>query len=99
MVTVRTKKGEVVGPAGGETGGPRCLAEDRKLLRAALFRYDKTQHKKLTFSKNAVKQKNEKIKNSLRDFRPPDSYLFSMFTIQLLVIKCKQKIVFLRFFV
>jgi hypothetical protein len=23
------KKGEVVGPAGGETGGPRCLAEVR----------------------------------------------------------------------
>lgn len=31
------KKGEVVGPAGGETGVPRCLAEDRKLLSAASF--------------------------------------------------------------
>jgi hypothetical protein len=25
------KNGEVVGPAGGETGVPRCLAEDQKL--------------------------------------------------------------------
>ncbi len=24
---LRAKKGEVVGPAGGETGVPRCLAE------------------------------------------------------------------------
>jgi hypothetical protein len=31
------KKGEVVGPAGGETGVPRCLAEVRKLPKAALF--------------------------------------------------------------
>ena len=29
------KKGEVVGPAGGETGVPRCLAEVRKLPKAA----------------------------------------------------------------
>jgi len=28
------KNGEVVGPAGGETGGPRCLAEDQKLPQA-----------------------------------------------------------------
>lgn len=25
------KKGEVVEPAGGGTGGPRCLAEDRSV--------------------------------------------------------------------
>jgi hypothetical protein len=31
------KKGEVVEPAGGETGVPRCLAEVRKLPKAALF--------------------------------------------------------------
>jgi hypothetical protein len=36
---VRTKKGEVVEPAGGETGVPRCLAEVRKLLKAALLHY------------------------------------------------------------
>jgi hypothetical protein len=36
------KKGEVVGPAGGETGGPRCLAEVRKLLKAANFNFSKT---------------------------------------------------------
>jgi len=35
------KKGEVVGSAGGETDGPRCLAEARKLLKAALFHYFK----------------------------------------------------------
>ena len=33
------KKGEVVGPAGGETGGPRCLAEALKLPWAAYCRY------------------------------------------------------------
>jgi len=42
MKTVR-KKGEVVEPAGGETGVPRCLAEVRKLLRAALFQCFKLQ--------------------------------------------------------
>ncbi len=36
---VCAKKGEVVEPAGGETGMPRCLAEVRKLLKAALFHY------------------------------------------------------------
>jgi len=30
--SVRAKKGEVVEPAGGETGMPRCLAEVHKLL-------------------------------------------------------------------
>jgi len=30
------KKGEVVDPAGGETGVPHCLAEVRKLPTAAL---------------------------------------------------------------
>jgi hypothetical protein len=31
----RIKRGEVVGPAGGETGGPHCLAEVYLLLNAA----------------------------------------------------------------
>jgi hypothetical protein len=31
------KKGEVVEPAGGETGVPHCLAEDYKLPMAALY--------------------------------------------------------------
>jgi len=35
---MRRKKGEVVEPAGGETGVPHCLAEAHKLLEAALFR-------------------------------------------------------------
>jgi hypothetical protein len=51
------KKGEVVEPAGGETGGPRCLAEVRKLLIAALFRRFSFQAKTVTFSKEPVKQK------------------------------------------
>ena len=33
------KTGEVVGPAGGETGVPRCLAEVRMPLNAALLLY------------------------------------------------------------
>jgi len=32
------KKGEVVEPAGGETGVPHCLAEARNLPEAELFR-------------------------------------------------------------
>jgi len=31
------KNGEVVGPAGGETGGPHCLAEVYKLQKAAIL--------------------------------------------------------------
>ena len=31
---MRAKKGEVVVPAGGETGLPHCLAEVRKLLKS-----------------------------------------------------------------
>jgi len=31
------KKGEVVGPAGGETGVPHCLAEVHRLLKTASF--------------------------------------------------------------
>lgn len=33
-VDTRAKKGEVVVPAGGETGLPHCLAEVRKLLKS-----------------------------------------------------------------
>jgi len=33
------KKGEVVGPAGGETGVPHCLAEVRKLPETAAIHY------------------------------------------------------------
>jgi len=35
------KNGEVVGPAGGETGLPRCLAEDRKPPTAAYFQFSR----------------------------------------------------------
>ncbi len=34
---MRKKNGEVVGPAGGETGEPRCLAEDFVLPSADSF--------------------------------------------------------------
>ena len=34
------KKGEVVAPAGGETGKPRCLAEVRKLREAVLLHFN-----------------------------------------------------------
>jgi hypothetical protein len=39
------KKGEVVEPAGGETGVPHCLAEVRKLPEAALYCYFKDKEK------------------------------------------------------
>ena len=39
------KKGEVVEPAGGETGVPHCLAEVRKLPEAALYCYFKDEEK------------------------------------------------------
>jgi len=57
------KKGEVVGPAGGGTGGPHCLAEDYKLLKAALFHLFKEPLKNNN-SDNPVKQKTRKEKNS-----------------------------------
>jgi hypothetical protein len=37
MAENREKKGEVVVPAGGETGRPRCLAEVRKHLKVHYF--------------------------------------------------------------
>ena len=49
------KKGEVVGPAGGETGVPRRLAEARKLPLAASIRYFKTQTAEINTFKKTVK--------------------------------------------
>jgi hypothetical protein len=57
---VRTKKGEVVGPAGGETGVPRCLAEVRKLLKAALFHYFWIQATDANFYKKVCQIKKNK---------------------------------------
>ena len=51
------KKGEVVGPAGGETGVPRCLAEVHKLLIAASFRHSKNRKVEFNSSQKTVKQK------------------------------------------
>jgi len=50
------KKGEVVGPAGGETGVPHCLAEVRKLPEAASFQFSKNKvTEKVTTAGNPVK--------------------------------------------
>ena len=49
------KKGEVVGPAGGETGVPRRLAEVRKLPVAASIRYFKTRTAKTNVFEKIVK--------------------------------------------
>jgi hypothetical protein len=49
------KKGEVVGPAGGETGGPHCLAEVYKLLKTAL--YSIKHPEKIIFPEKSVKRK------------------------------------------
>jgi hypothetical protein len=62
---VRIKKGEVVGPAGGETGVPHCLAEVHKPLKAALFRYFKKQFGKNKLFNKACQRKN---KNFLEEF-------------------------------
>jgi hypothetical protein len=52
------KKGEVVGPAGGETGVPRCLAEVRKLLACSFISLSSQgTQKKSTPIKKPVKQK------------------------------------------
>jgi len=56
----REKKGEVVEPAGGETGVPRCLAEDCKLPPAVLFLYKQGNCFKLTLFAGRVKQKTAK---------------------------------------
>jgi len=54
------KKGEVVEPAGGETGVPRCLAEVRKLLKAASFHYIDRLGKKPNPLEYICPEKNEK---------------------------------------
>ena len=57
----------MVGPAGGETGVPHCLAEVRKLLKAALYRYFKKQFAKSNLLNKACQRKN---KNFLRELIP-----------------------------
>jgi len=63
------KKGEVVVPAGGETGGPHCLAEVHKLLKTAL--YFKQQTKKLTLLENPFKRKIQELKKPSRGYFHP----------------------------
>ena len=48
------KRGEVVVPAGGETGVPRCLAEDLKLPKSSLF----IRNRYFNYSQRIVKRKN-----------------------------------------
>jgi hypothetical protein len=49
------KKGEVVGPAGGDTGGPHCLAEVYQPLKGVSILYLKEQNKRIMRLKNPVK--------------------------------------------
>jgi len=56
-------------PAGGETGGPHCLAEVYKLLKTAL--YFKQQTKKTTLPENPVKRKIQELQKSSRGLCPP----------------------------
>ncbi len=88
------KKGEVVGPAGGETGVPRCLAEVRKLPVAASIRYFKTRTAKINAFKKIVKRK---IKKLLED-SPTNLLSIFKINIQVMTIKCKSKIHFFSFF-
>ncbi len=90
------KIGEVVGPAGGETGGPHCLAEVRKLPKAAYIHYLKEQGQK-TLSRINIKPKNER-KHSLWKGFFPDPFSFQYLIIQAFAARCKRKIGFLRFF-
>jgi len=85
------KKGEVVGPAGGETGGPHCLAEVYLLL--------KKQHKserKLMLITLYVKQKNKRTANC-KGYIPTPCPL-SNIIIQAPAQKYKDKIAFSLFF-
>jgi len=72
VLTLRAeKKGEVVGPAGGETGGPRCLAEACKLLKAALFRYFRVRIENTNFLHRVCQIKNGKNKIFSGELIPP----------------------------
>jgi len=53
------KKGEVVGPAGGETGGPHCLAEVYQPLRGINSLSQKTNQETNTF-RNLCQTKNQR---------------------------------------
>jgi len=92
------KKGEVVGPAGGETGIPRCLAEVRKPLRAASLHYFNEQIEEFNPSRKNCQIK--KQKNLYGGYGPCPPFLHrpSIFSIYFMDIKCKTKIDFLQFF-
>jgi hypothetical protein len=84
----------VVGPAGGETGGPRCLAEVYKLLKAAYLPYfiSKNNPKKVTPAGKSVKQKPKRAKK-LSGGVISTPRLLSISIIPVMAVKCKFKII------
>jgi len=85
-----------VGPAGGETGGPHCLAEVHKLPKAAYIHYLKERRQK-RLSCIDLKPKNRKKTLLWKGFIP-GPFSFQYLIIQAFAAKCKRKIGFLRFF-
>jgi hypothetical protein len=54
------KKGEVVGPAGGETGGPHCLAEVYQPLKRGLNSLPQKTNQDTNKFKNLCQTKNQR---------------------------------------
>jgi hypothetical protein len=92
------KKGEVVGPAGGETGGPRCLAEARMLLKTALFHYFRVQIANVNFLHRVCQIKNEKKQNFFRGTYPPTHIISTSLIYKLPQQNASQKSLFFHFF-
>jgi len=83
----RKKNGEVVGPAGGETGGPRCLAEAYiKLQKAA--KMSKTQESE---GQTTAKRRQELFrKTANRQVTPSRSHTSTVAIIFVRCPNCKQ---------
>jgi hypothetical protein len=84
------KKGEVVGPAGGETGGPRCLAEAHKAAKTAYFRCPGIN---VFVKKTLVKRKKQKPQELFYPASLPSMCLI----ISILRANCKPKTSFFWF--
>jgi len=91
------KKGEVVEPAGGETGGPHCLAEVYQPLRGASIHYLKELNKQNIEFRNSCQTKNEKQGKIARCLLSTPHFI-NMISIQVLAVKCKNKIDYFDFF-
>ena len=89
------KKGEVVVPAGGETGGPHCLAEVYKLLKKQRYILN-TNRKNLRFQKIPSNEKYKSYK-IIKGFISTPNYLNTI-SIHVMVIKCKLKIAIFSIF-